>query len=173
MPRSTYSPGSKLNPVEDYSKMRRIIAEDPNWSLIIVPSLSNLCLQSIMKNFESMLLFPVPLSSTLLNTYLLYKCNVMQTCYRKAHIWRSHTHPETLCAWEVVYFPATASDSQPDQRWCLLEAMLRAAVGPLWLLSLWPQLETTVLWETLGEHYWAFYPRCYRDKNSSRDGASL
>ncbi|KAM8725189.1 dynein regulatory complex subunit 5 isoform 1-T1 [Acanthopagrus schlegelii] len=52
MPRSAYSPGSKLNPADDYSKMRRIIAEDPNWSLAIVPSLSNLCLQTIVKNFE-------------------------------------------------------------------------------------------------------------------------
>ncbi|XP_073348551.1 dynein regulatory complex subunit 5 [Pagrus major] len=57
MPRSTYSPGSKLNPAEDYSKMRRIIAEDPNWSLAIVPFLSNLCLQSIVKNFEEKPIF--------------------------------------------------------------------------------------------------------------------
>ncbi|XP_013870851.1 T-complex-associated testis-expressed protein 1 [Austrofundulus limnaeus] len=32
--------------------MRRIFAENPNWSLVLVPSLSNICLQSIVKNFE-------------------------------------------------------------------------------------------------------------------------
>ncbi|XP_074540786.1 dynein regulatory complex subunit 5 [Halichoeres trimaculatus] len=32
--------------------MRRIIAEDPDWTLAIVPCLSNLCLQSIIKNFK-------------------------------------------------------------------------------------------------------------------------
>ncbi|XP_035534303.1 dynein regulatory complex subunit 5 [Morone saxatilis] len=37
--------------------MRRIIAEDPNWSLVIVPCLSNLCLQSIVTNFEEKPIF--------------------------------------------------------------------------------------------------------------------
>ncbi|XP_030628529.1 dynein regulatory complex subunit 5 [Chanos chanos] len=32
--------------------MRRIIAEDPEWSLAVVPQLTNLCLQHIVKNFE-------------------------------------------------------------------------------------------------------------------------
>ncbi|KAM4522018.1 dynein regulatory complex subunit 5 [Odontesthes bonariensis] len=32
--------------------MRRIIAEDPAWSLTIVPCLSNICLQCIVNNFE-------------------------------------------------------------------------------------------------------------------------
>ncbi|XP_044026001.1 dynein regulatory complex subunit 5 [Siniperca chuatsi] len=37
--------------------MRRIIAEDPDWSLAIVPCLSNLCLQSIVRNFEEKPIF--------------------------------------------------------------------------------------------------------------------
>ncbi|XP_074471382.1 dynein regulatory complex subunit 5 [Sebastes fasciatus] len=37
--------------------MRRIIAEDPNWSLNTVPCLSNLCLQSIVGNFEEKPIF--------------------------------------------------------------------------------------------------------------------
>ncbi|XP_018517186.1 dynein regulatory complex subunit 5 isoform X1 [Lates calcarifer] len=52
MSKSLYLPGSNLNPPEDSRKMRRIIAEDPDWSLAIVPFLSNLCLQSIVRNFE-------------------------------------------------------------------------------------------------------------------------
>ncbi|XP_051264607.1 dynein regulatory complex subunit 5 [Dicentrarchus labrax] len=37
--------------------MRRIIAEDPDWSLVVVPCLSNLCLQSIVRNFEEKPIF--------------------------------------------------------------------------------------------------------------------
>lgn len=37
---------------------RRIIAEDPDWSITTVPSLSILCLQIIVNNFESMYNFP-------------------------------------------------------------------------------------------------------------------
>ncbi|XP_047430522.1 dynein regulatory complex subunit 5 [Mugil cephalus] len=37
--------------------MRRIIAEDPNWSLDIVPSLSNLCLQCLVNKFEEKPIF--------------------------------------------------------------------------------------------------------------------
>nr|XP_046229429.1 dynein regulatory complex subunit 5 isoform X2 [Scatophagus argus]XP_046229430.1 dynein regulatory complex subunit 5 isoform X2 [Scatophagus argus]XP_046229431.1 dynein regulatory complex subunit 5 isoform X2 [Scatophagus argus] len=37
--------------------MRRIIAEDPDWSLATVPCLANLCLQSIVRNFEERPIF--------------------------------------------------------------------------------------------------------------------
>ncbi|KAM8846544.1 dynein regulatory complex subunit 5 [Synchiropus picturatus] len=40
------------NPVMDRMRMRRIIAEDPTWSLDLIPALSTLCLQSIVTNFE-------------------------------------------------------------------------------------------------------------------------
>ncbi|XP_070782374.1 dynein regulatory complex subunit 5 [Enoplosus armatus] len=59
MSRSPYPPGANLNPAEDYRKMRSIIAEDPDWSLTIVPCLSNLCLQSIVRNFEEKPIFEV------------------------------------------------------------------------------------------------------------------
>ncbi|XP_026174454.1 dynein regulatory complex subunit 5 isoform X2 [Mastacembelus armatus] len=52
MSKSTFSPGAQLNVPEDCRRTRRIIAEDPDWSLNIVPCLSNLCLQSIVKNFK-------------------------------------------------------------------------------------------------------------------------
>nr|XP_029131841.1 dynein regulatory complex subunit 5 [Labrus bergylta] len=52
MSRSSYHPGANLNPAEDYRRGRRIIAEDPDWYLTLVPCLSKLCLQSIIKNFE-------------------------------------------------------------------------------------------------------------------------
>ncbi|XP_059213160.1 dynein regulatory complex subunit 5 isoform X2 [Centropristis striata] len=52
MSRSPYPPGAKLTSTEDLRKTRRIIAEYPDWSLTIIPCLSNLCLQSIVKNFE-------------------------------------------------------------------------------------------------------------------------
>ncbi|XP_029799139.1 dynein regulatory complex subunit 5 [Suricata suricatta] len=35
------------------SRMRRIIAEDPEWSLAIVPPLTELCIQHIVKNFQN------------------------------------------------------------------------------------------------------------------------
>lgn len=34
-------------------RMRRIISEDPEWSLAIVPLLTELCIQHIVKNFQS------------------------------------------------------------------------------------------------------------------------
>lgn len=34
-------------------RMRRIIAEDPEWSLAIVPLLTELCIQHIVENFQS------------------------------------------------------------------------------------------------------------------------
>ncbi|CAB1342713.1 unnamed protein product [Coregonus sp. 'balchen'] len=49
-----YPPVAKLNMAADPRKMRRIIAEDPEWSLTIVPLLSSLCLQHIVINFEGM-----------------------------------------------------------------------------------------------------------------------
>ncbi|KAG9283139.1 T-complex-associated testis-expressed protein 1 [Astyanax mexicanus] len=45
-------PVKMLNPAADPRKMRRIIAEDPEWSLAVVPSLKNLCLQHIVNHFE-------------------------------------------------------------------------------------------------------------------------
>ncbi|KAA8583077.1 hypothetical protein FQN60_015623, partial [Etheostoma spectabile] len=57
MRKSAYSPGATLNPAEDFRKIRRIIAEDPDWSLNIVPCLSKLCLQSIGRNFEGKPIF--------------------------------------------------------------------------------------------------------------------
>lgn len=44
--------------------MRRIIAEDPDWSITTVPNLSIICLQIIVNNFES-------------------KCNFLQHCFPK------------------------------------------------------------------------------------------
>ncbi|KAM7395193.1 hypothetical protein PAMA_006790 [Pampus argenteus] len=52
MSRSPYPSGAQLNPPEDCRRIRRIIAEDPDWSLAIVPFLSTLCLQTIVRNFE-------------------------------------------------------------------------------------------------------------------------
>ncbi|CAM2111342.1 unnamed protein product [Caretta caretta] len=43
---------SVVNPAANPRRMRRIIAEDPEWSLAIVPQLSELCLQHIVSNFE-------------------------------------------------------------------------------------------------------------------------
>ncbi|XP_028902948.1 dynein regulatory complex subunit 5 [Ornithorhynchus anatinus] len=40
------------NPASNPRLMRRIIAEDPEWSLAIVPPLSELCIQHIVENFE-------------------------------------------------------------------------------------------------------------------------
>ncbi|XP_040920495.1 dynein regulatory complex subunit 5 [Toxotes jaculatrix] len=57
MSKSPYPTGSNLKPPEDCRKTRRIIAEDPDWSLAIVPFLSNLCLQSIVRNFEEKPIF--------------------------------------------------------------------------------------------------------------------
>ncbi|XP_018599236.2 dynein regulatory complex subunit 5 isoform X1 [Scleropages formosus] len=45
-------PVAKLEPAVDPRRMRRIIAEDTQWSLALVPLLRDLCLQSIVKNFE-------------------------------------------------------------------------------------------------------------------------
>ncbi|XP_064196865.1 dynein regulatory complex subunit 5 isoform X1 [Anguilla rostrata] len=45
-------PLANQNPAADSRKMRRIIAEDPEWSLATVPLLTNLCLTHIIQNFE-------------------------------------------------------------------------------------------------------------------------
>ncbi|KAL6095807.1 tcte1 [Pungitius sinensis] len=53
MSRPPYS-GAKA---EDLRRRRRIIAEDLDWSLALVPCLSNLCLQSIVRNFQEKPMF--------------------------------------------------------------------------------------------------------------------
>ncbi|KAI0212719.1 Dynein regulatory complex subunit 5 [Lamellibrachia satsuma] len=42
----------KDNPAADHRSMRRIIAEDPEWSLAIVPTLVELCIKHLVFNFE-------------------------------------------------------------------------------------------------------------------------
>nr|XP_057941960.1 dynein regulatory complex subunit 5 [Doryrhamphus excisus]XP_057941969.1 dynein regulatory complex subunit 5 [Doryrhamphus excisus] len=44
--------GCQSTLVADSRRLRRIIAENPNWSLGLIPYLSNLCLDCIVKNFE-------------------------------------------------------------------------------------------------------------------------
>nr|BAG65128.1 unnamed protein product [Homo sapiens] len=41
------------HPRANIRRMRRIIAEDPEWSLAIVPLLTELCIQHIIRNFQS------------------------------------------------------------------------------------------------------------------------
>lgn len=41
------------NPAADWRQMRRIIAEDPAYSLATVPLMVDLCIKHIVKNFES------------------------------------------------------------------------------------------------------------------------
>ncbi|CAH1790851.1 unnamed protein product [Owenia fusiformis] len=43
----------KDNPAADMRNMRRIIAEDPDWSLMTVPLLWEICIQFIVNNFEN------------------------------------------------------------------------------------------------------------------------
>lgn len=43
---------TKDNPAADPRQMRRIIAEDPDWSLATVPLLTELCVKHIVGNFE-------------------------------------------------------------------------------------------------------------------------
>ena len=43
---------AKDNPAADMRNMRRIIAEDPDWSLATVPLLVELCVKHIVQNFE-------------------------------------------------------------------------------------------------------------------------
>ena len=44
---------NKDNPAADLRNMRRIIAEDPEWSLATVPLLVELCISHVVENFES------------------------------------------------------------------------------------------------------------------------
>ena len=44
---------AKENPAADWRNMRRIIAEDPEWSLATVPLLVELCLKHNVAEFES------------------------------------------------------------------------------------------------------------------------
>ena len=44
---------SKDNPAADWRNMRRIIAEDPEWSLATVPLLTELNIRHIVENFAS------------------------------------------------------------------------------------------------------------------------
>lgn len=46
---------AKDNQASDLRNMRRIIAEDPEWSLATVPLLTELCLKHIVSNFEGKL----------------------------------------------------------------------------------------------------------------------
>ena len=41
------------NPAADERKMRRIIAEDPEWNLMTVPLLSELCTKVIVNNYHT------------------------------------------------------------------------------------------------------------------------
>ena len=54
---SLRSPEPVDNPSADLRNMRRIIAEDKEWSLMTVPLLWELCITHIVVNFESKLLF--------------------------------------------------------------------------------------------------------------------
>ncbi|KAM8832571.1 dynein regulatory complex subunit 5 isoform 2-T3 [Spinachia spinachia] len=50
-------PPYSASQADDFRRLRRIIAEDFDWSLITVPCLSTLCLQSIVRNFEEKPIF--------------------------------------------------------------------------------------------------------------------
>ncbi|XP_056150114.1 dynein regulatory complex subunit 5 [Lampris incognitus] len=52
MSKSLYSSVAKLNLAGSNRKVRRIFAEDLEWSLATVPRLSKLCLETIVRNFE-------------------------------------------------------------------------------------------------------------------------
>lgn len=46
------APSIHDDPIGDMRNMRRIIAEDPEWSLATVPLLSDLCIKHVVGNFE-------------------------------------------------------------------------------------------------------------------------
>ncbi|XP_062266690.1 dynein regulatory complex subunit 5 [Platichthys flesus] len=50
-------PGSGPKVPDDCRRLRRIIAEDPLWSLALVPSLSHLCLKSFVRDFEGLTVY--------------------------------------------------------------------------------------------------------------------
>lgn len=61
----------KEDPIMDTRNMRRIIAEDPEWSLATVPLLTDLCVNHVIKNFE--------FNSKILNELLpKHKCKVLE-----------------------------------------------------------------------------------------------
>lgn len=49
----------------DHEKLRRIRAEDLEWSLAVVPLLTQLCLEHIVQNFEGNLFFPYNIKDSL------------------------------------------------------------------------------------------------------------
>lgn len=57
----------------DNRAMRRIIAEDPEWSLATVPLLTEMCVSHIVNNFAGRLLH---FSLIWMSLYVLYKCNI-------------------------------------------------------------------------------------------------
>ena len=46
---------ARSNPAADNRNMRRIIAEDPDWSLATVPLLTELCVSHVVNNFAGTL----------------------------------------------------------------------------------------------------------------------
>ncbi|KAL4630540.1 T-complex-associated testis-expressed protein 1-like [Arapaima gigas] len=44
--------GAQVGQATEHRQLRRIIAEDTNWTLVLIPLLRDLCLQNIVKNFE-------------------------------------------------------------------------------------------------------------------------
>ncbi|KAG7222746.1 hypothetical protein INR49_026356 [Caranx melampygus] len=57
MSKSPCSPTSKVKASKHHRSSRRIFAEDPDWSLDVVPSLSDQCLRTILKNFQERPIF--------------------------------------------------------------------------------------------------------------------
>ncbi len=59
--RMAASPATSLkdNPAADLRNMRRIIAEDPEWSLATVPMMFELCIKHVVENFESKFILKV------------------------------------------------------------------------------------------------------------------
>lgn len=49
----------EFNTEADHGKLRRIRAEDLEWSLAVVPSLTQLCLEHIVQNFEGNLMLMI------------------------------------------------------------------------------------------------------------------
>ncbi|TNM94788.1 hypothetical protein fugu_017547 [Takifugu bimaculatus] len=111
------NPPGSVAPVEHSEKMkRRIFAEDPDWCLDTVPCLSNICLETIVANYQEK-----PVYDQLMPVHKDFV----------------HERLSTSLPLHIT--------GQFDQRWGLLEEMLRAAVGLLRRLLLWPQLEEDVL----------------------------
>ena len=58
---------TKDNPAADHRNMRRIIAEDPDWSLATVPLLVELVIKHIVENFESKIIILIAFSPRVLH----------------------------------------------------------------------------------------------------------